>query len=600
MSIITTAGAALNLYRAILTAAEHAPEERAEWNSCITFRHGRTMLKLAHTSQRLRQFAADMLKSWAIWGGGQKPEMEKKRARSQWSANKLRAYKCALEDGDMANALSLAEDMQCKAFAHATKATQAVIYVAPEPFEYDGATDLVSALREDGKYIVMHWPSGLSVMGYGANSSARSRGSAEAKAREFLATMPRENITSAINAAPLAPDMLPLWCAQNGIATCEARPQSEASEAIEAQAVAVPEAQAVAEVATAAEVAEAAEVAPADLQDVHDAPSVAPVATPKHLQRFSLLSNDEAMLRIKNAGFDVVERMSKNNDGIRKIRLHLRQGNTTFHTSITLPAACDIVEWLEAQAQKLKNGSLIYGANLLSHIASPAQVATPEPVQNVAPPVVQKAEELTPRVAASPGFINLMAQARAARQLARETIARAKASSKGAHSAPQADDGNPYPYLIPTEGQRGGVAAAKNIRLVLKNEFPGIKFRVTSDYSSVNVKWTDGPTAAQVDQALAPFDIGHSDSQSDYFYTTSTRFSDTFGGVQYLFTSRTLSDAAIGTSLIAVFGPNGPSVEDYRKGRAWHEVQHGTFTGAQMWDDWWWMAMVRRHADGSE
>lgn len=135
---------------------------------------------------------------------------------------------------------------------------------------------------------------------------------------------------------------------------------------------------------------------------------------------------------------------------------------------------------------------------------------------------------------------------------------------------------------------------------MLKNEFPGIKFRVTSDYSSVHVKWTDGPTSAQVDQALAPFDIGHSDSQSDYFYTTSTRFSDTFGGVQYLFTNRAMSDAAIGASLSAVFGPNGPSVEDYHNARAWHQVQHGTFTGAQMWGDYEWMAMVRRHADGSE
>lgn len=216
-------------------------------------------------------------------------------------------------------------------------------------------------------------------------------------------------------------------------------------------------------------------------------------------------------------------------------------------------------------------------------------VAAPAPVAIAAP--------------ASPEYVALRSAARAARRVAVAAINAARVSSAQAAPAParaQADDGNPYPYLIPTEGQRGGVAAAKNIRLVLKNEFPGIKFRVTSDYSSVHVKWTDGPTSAQVDQALAPFDIGHSDSQSDYFYTTSTRFSDTFGGVQYLFTNRALSDAAIGASLSAVFGPNGPSVEDYHNARAWHQVQHGTFTGAQMLGGYEWMAMVRSHADGSE
>ena len=97
-----------------------------------------------------------------------------------------------------------------------------------------------------------------------------------------------------------------------------------------------------------------------------------------------------------------------------------------------------------------------------------------------------------------------------------------------------------YPYLTRvTRG--GGKEAAQNVRIMLKRSFPGVKFGVTSDYSSISIKWTDGPTEAQVSEVVARFDIGRSDTHADYFYTEGTAWSGLFGGVQYLWTRRAVS-----------------------------------------------------------
>lgn len=228
------------------------------------------------------------------------------------------------------------------------------------------------------------------------------------------------------------------------------------------------------------------------------------------------------------------------------------------------------------------------------------QIEESAAVQEVAEVMAQEAAPEIHKPQASPAFAALIRAAREAKRIARQAIARASASS--AQSVPDDSDGNPYPYLQPiADTHSGGVAAAKNIRLVLKNQFPGVKFKVTSDYSSVNVRWVDGPTDAAVCEALAPFDIGHSDSQSDYFYTERTRFSEKFGGVQYLFTRRELSDSAVTASIRAIFGTDGPTLAEWQRGTAWAQVEcKGSYRDANMWDQYGWLAMVRRHANGTE
>ena len=236
---------------------------------------------------------------------------------------------------------------------------------------------------------------------------------------------------------------------------------------------------------------------------------------------------------------------------------------------------------------------------------------------------------------ASPSFAALIRAAREARRISRGAIAQAIASSlrevddayilraglgllaqekarnaqreaeeasrKAQESAAQ--DGEiermvaEFPDLEECPGH-GGVGAAKNIRRVLKSKFPCVKFKVTSDYSSVNVRWIDGPTDAAVCEALAPFDIGLSDSQSDYFYTECTRFSEKFGGVQYLFTRRELSDSAVTASIHAIFGTDGPTLAEWQRGTAWAQGEcKGSYRDAQMLDQYGWLSMVRRHAD---
>ena len=60
---------------------------------------------------------------------------------------------------------------------------------------------------------------------------------------------------------------------------------------------------------------------------------------------------------------------------------------------------------------------------------------------------------------------------------------------------------------------------AQLIREALKAAFPDVKFRVTSDSfangSSVDIRYTDGPTRKQVAQVFAPFVSGHYNSAED-------------------------------------------------------------------------------------
>jgi hypothetical protein len=72
-------------------------------------------------------------------------------------------------------------------------------------------------------------------------------------------------------------------------------------------------------------------------------------------------------------------------------------------------------------------------------------------------------------------------------------------------------------WLTPTEGNScgGGKLAAKNIRKQLKKAFPGVKFSVISDYSSVDVRWEFGPTAKAVDAIIDSARINANDTVRD-------------------------------------------------------------------------------------
>lgn len=125
---------------------------------------------------------------------------------------------------------------------------------------------------------------------------------------------------------------------------------------------------------------------------------------------------------------------------------------------------------------------------------------------------------------------------------------------KQAHDQALIDLAAQYPQLKRAETTySGGKLAAQNIRILLKEAFKGQKFSVTSDYSEVRVNWTDGPTDAEVTEIIGRFDIGASDTQSDYFYTVETAFSELFGGVEYLWTKRETSDELVRQAIDALY-----------------------------------------------
>lgn len=121
---------------------------------------------------------------------------------------------------------------------------------------------------------------------------------------------------------------------------------------------------------------------------------------------------------------------------------------------------------------------------------------------------------------------------------------------------------------------------AKMIRDALKQCFPGVKFSVKSSRyaggASINVSWTDGPSAALVDQITGRFSGAYFDGMTDYKGTKThtvngerVRF-----GADYVFTRREFSDELIQKSINAVWSKYPtetvkPSVSDYRLGKLW-------------------------------
>ena len=94
--------------------------------------------------------------------------------------------------------------------------------------------------------------------------------------------------------------------------------------------------------------------------------------------------------------------------------------------------------------------------------------------------------------------------------------------------------------------------AAENIRRELKRVFPSIKFSVTSEASSVNIKWTDGPTDNQVAQITKRHQMGNFNGMTDsYDYDDDRTFSDVFGGVRYVSNHREFTPEGVRTAWAA-------------------------------------------------
>lgn len=96
-----------------------------------------------------------------------------------------------------------------------------------------------------------------------------------------------------------------------------------------------------------------------------------------------------------------------------------------------------------------------------------------------------------------------------------------------------------------TNGKYNHVLAAKNIRVELKEAFPGHKFSVKSKSfsmgDSVDVRWVDGPTTKEVDGIIDKYQHGHFNGMEDIYESNYTSFHDKHGSTKYTGSSRTLS-----------------------------------------------------------
>lgn len=132
-----------------------------------------------------------------------------------------------------------------------------------------------------------------------------------------------------------------------------------------------------------------------------------------------------------------------------------------------------------------------------------------------------------------------------------------------------------YAYL---EEGSGPAVAAKNLRKILKREFPGVKFSVTisrfSGGNSMDVRWTDGPTSDAVGKFSELFSAGSFDGQDDCYTYSRASFAELFGSAKYIHTSRDYSDTLVSKAIAELaeeYAPaTAPTIEDYRNGDAWN------------------------------
>ncbi|MEC5509955.1 LPD29 domain-containing protein [Klebsiella oxytoca] len=115
--------------------------------------------------------------------------------------------------------------------------------------------------------------------------------------------------------------------------------------------------------------------------------------------------------------------------------------------------------------------------------------------------------------------------------------------------------------------------AVKNIRILLKKHFPGIKFSVRMPhYGSVYVSWDDGAPEETVYAVISRFKHGSYDGMSECYSYNNNPFNDVFGGVDYISTSRKRSDALIAEAIDMLRkeeGENFPeevTVEAFKRG----------------------------------
>lgn len=108
-----------------------------------------------------------------------------------------------------------------------------------------------------------------------------------------------------------------------------------------------------------------------------------------------------------------------------------------------------------------------------------------------------------------------------------------------------------YKYLAPlaVSGKSRHAGGADNLKTELVRAFPGVSFSVKSETysmgSSLNVRWTDGPTVSQVKEFSDKYQTKSFDGMTDSTTNVSTVFNTVFGGAGYVHENREVSETLL-------------------------------------------------------
>ncbi|RYZ93150.1 MAG: hypothetical protein EOP06_02015 [Proteobacteria bacterium] len=130
---------------------------------------------------------------------------------------------------------------------------------------------------------------------------------------------------------------------------------------------------------------------------------------------------------------------------------------------------------------------------------------------------------------------------------------------------------------------------AKNIRLMLKKTFPGVKFSVRKDGSAIYVSWTDGPQDSSVDACVGSFKGGSFNGMDDIYEYSKSPFTQVFGSSQYIFTRREISDEVLARAIEKVWAQwmgtaeGMPSPEEFNYGKSPFIDNAGRYFNELVW-----------------
>lgn len=92
------------------------------------------------------------------------------------------------------------------------------------------------------------------------------------------------------------------------------------------------------------------------------------------------------------------------------------------------------------------------------------------------------------------------------------------------------------PEYAHLEQGRDRAVAARNIRAQLKRAFPGVKFSVRQSrgVDAIDVSWTGGPNAKEVEAIALRYKSGHFDGMTDSYNFSARAWTAVFGDAQYI------------------------------------------------------------------